>query len=69
MTALTQVLDVMGVDYRVQTETQADIFAKVPITQLVLALAKEDCEVLAIAEKDETLESFFISLTGGGSHG
>ena len=69
MTALTQVLDAMGVDYRVLSETQADIFAKVPITQLVLALAKEDCEVLAIAEKDETLESFFISLTGGGSHG
>ena len=69
MTALPQVLDAMGVDYRVLSETQADIFAKVPITQLVLALAKEDCEVLAIAEKDETLESFFISLTGGGSHG
>ena len=69
MIALIQVLDTMGVDYRVLSETQADIFAKVPITQLVLALAKEDCEVLAIAEKDETLESFFISLTGGGSHG
>lgn len=69
MIALTQVLDAMGVDYRVLSETQADIFAKVPITQLVLALAKEDCEVIAIAEKDETLESFFISLTGGGSHG
>jgi ABC-2 type transport system ATP-binding protein len=59
----------MGVTYRVFSETQADIFAKVNITKLVLALAKEDCEVLALTEKEETLESFFISLTGGDSRG
>lgn len=68
MTALTCILDSMGIDYKVLSETQADIFAKVNISQLILALAKEDCEVLAIEEKDESLESFFISLTGGGSN-
>ena len=69
MPALKRVLDAMGVTYRVFSETQADIFAKVNITKLVLALAKEDCEVLALVEKEETLESFFISLTGGDSRG
>jgi len=68
MTALTCILDSMGIDYKVLSETQADIFAKVNISQLILALAKEDCEVLAMEEKDESLESFFISLTGGGSN-
>lgn len=68
MTVLTSVLDSMGIDYKVLSETQADIFAKVNISQLILALAKEECEVLAIEEKDESLESFFISLTGGGSN-
>lgn len=68
MTALTCILDSMGIDYKVLSETQADIFAKVNISQLILALAKEDCEVLAIEEKDESLESFFISLIGGGSN-
>ena len=68
MTVLTSVLDSLGIDYRVLSETQADIFAKVNISQLILALAKEDCEVLAIEEKDESLESFFISLIGGGSN-
>ena len=68
MTALTCILDTMGIDYKILSETQADIFAKVNISQLILALAKEDCEVLAIEEKDESLESFFISLTGGGSN-
>ena len=69
MPVLKRVLDAMGVTYRVFSETQADILAKVNITKLVLALAKEDCEVLALAEKEETLESFFISLTGGDSRG
>ena len=68
MTVLTGVLGSMGIDYKVLSETQADIFAKVNISQLILALAKEDCEVLSIEEKDENLESFFISLTGGGSN-
>ena len=68
MTVLTSVLDSMGIDYKVLSETQADIFAKVNISQLILALAKENCEVLAIEEKDESLESFFISLIGGGSN-
>ena len=68
MTALTCILDSMGIDYKVLSETQADIFAKVNISQLILALAKEDCEVLAIEEKDESLESFFISLIGGGTN-
>ena len=37
------------------------------LSQLTLALAKEDCEVLSMQERDESLESFFINLVGGGS--
>ena len=37
------------------------------VSQLTLALAKEDCEVLSMQERDESLESFFINLVGGGS--
>jgi ABC-2 type transport system ATP-binding protein len=65
MVGLTHVLDSMAVDYKTISDTQADIFAKLSISQLTLALAKEDCEVLSIESKDESLESFFISLTGG----
>ena len=65
MVGLTHVLDSMAVDYKTISDTQADIFAKLNISQLTLALAKEDCEVLSIEAKDESLESFFISLTGG----
>ena len=65
MVGLTHVLDSMAVDYKTISDTQADIFAKLNISQLTLALAKEDCDVLSIESKDESLESFFISLTGG----
>ena len=67
VTALARVLDGMGIDYKILSEAQADVYAKVNITQLTLALAKEGCEVLSIEEKDESLESYFVSLVGGGS--
>lgn len=69
VTALTRVLEGMGIDYKVLSETKADVYAKINISQLTLALAKEGCEVLSIEEKDESLESYFVSLVGGGSHG
>ncbi len=62
---LARVLDSMKLEYRILSEATADIFAKINVTQLTVALAKEDCEVLSIQENDESLESFFISLVGG----
>lgn len=66
--ALARVLDNMGVEYKLLSETQADVYARVNITQLTLALAKEGCEVVSIEERDESLESYFVSLVGGGSN-
>ena len=62
---LARVLDSMKLEYRILSETTANIFAKINVTQLTVALAKENCEVLSIQENDESLESFFISLVGG----
>jgi len=67
-TTLVRVLDDMGIEYKVLSATKADVFAKVNISQLTLALAKEGCEVLSIEERDESLESYFVSLVGGGHH-
>lgn len=69
VTSLARVLDGMGIDYKILSETMADVYAKVNISQLTLALAKEGCEVLSITEKDESLESYFVSLVGGERHG
>lgn len=65
---LTHVLDTMEIDYKVLSDTQADIFAKVNISQLAMALSKEGCELITVQEKDESLESYFVSLVGGESH-
>lgn len=63
--ALIRVLDNFKMEYSVVDETHADIFDKVNITQLTLALVEEKCEVLSLTEKDESLESYYVSLVGG----
>lgn len=63
---LARVLDNMNTEYKVISETIADVFARVNVTQLTVALANDNCEVLSMQERDESLESYFISLVGGG---
>ncbi len=65
---LARVLDDMGIDYKIIDAKTADIYAKPNITQLSLALADQKCEILSVAEHDESLESFYISLVGGDGH-
>ena len=65
---LARVLDGMGAEYQILSDSQADVYAKLNVSQLTLALAKENCEVLSIEERDESLESFYINLVGGGNH-
>ena len=64
--SLVRVLDGMGVEYKIISDSQADVYAKLNVSQLTLALAKENCEVLSIEERDESLESYFVNLVGGG---
>lgn len=64
-TVLARVLDSMKLEYKIISATTADVFAKINVTQLTVALAKENCEVMSMHEKDETLESYYISLVGG----
>ena len=66
--ALARVLDGMRAEYKILSDEEADVFARLNITQLTLALAQENCEVLSLQERDESLESYFISLVGGGRH-
>lgn len=61
-----QAADRMQLEYRILSESLADIYGKVPVTKLIMALANEGCEVLSIQERDESLESYYVSLVGGG---
>jgi len=64
--ALARVLDSMDIEYKIHSDKQADIFAKVNVSELSLALVKENCEVFSMQEHNETLESYFVGLVGGG---
>ena len=64
--ALSRVLDDMGVEYKIIDSSTADVFAKLNFTQTALKLSEQGCEIITMEEKDESLESFYISLVGGG---
>lgn len=63
--ALARVLDDMKVEYKILSDTQADVYAKINISQLTSALAKAECELISIQERDESLESYYVNLVGG----
>lgn len=63
--ALARVLESMNAEYRIIDFNHADIYAEIPVTTLVSALAIENCTVNKIVEQDESLESFYMNLVGG----
>lgn len=65
---LARVLVSMNAEYRISDEHHADVYAEIPVTSLVSALAKENCTVKNIKEHDESLESFYMNLVGGERH-
>ena len=65
---LARVLDGFGAEYRVVDDAQVDIFADVPVSELVAAAQREGCVIRSMKERDESLESFYMNLVGGGCH-
>jgi ABC-2 type transport system ATP-binding protein len=63
--ALVRVLDGLKLMYTVLSDSEADIFGAVEITRLVSALDAQGCRVKSVSERDESLESYYISLVGG----
>lgn len=62
---LARVLEHMGVDYEIHSVREADVYAQLHISQLASALDKEHCELISVQERDESLESYYMSLVGG----
>ena len=62
---LSRVLDGMNVEYTIVSDKAADVYARINVSKLTLALAKENCEVISMQEKDESLESYYVGLVGG----
>lgn len=65
---LARVLDSMKISYKILSSTTADVYAKVSVSRLAATLAKENCEVISVKERDESLESYYMSLVGDGKN-
>ncbi len=66
--SLVRILDGMKIDYKILSQTTADVYAKLNVSELVLALAKDGCQVISMQEHDESLESYYVGLVGGGKN-
>lgn len=66
--AFCRVMDRMGLEYRMLSEREADLYGDVNVTRLAVSLNAEGCEVVSIHEHDESLENFYMNLIGGGKH-
>lgn len=63
--AAVPIMDQRGWQYSVLSDHQMDVFEEIHVTELVMALAERDCEVISLQEREESLESYFINLIGG----
>lgn len=63
---LSRTLEELGMEYSILSEHEADVYGEIGVTDLVLRLAKHNCEVSTMQERDESLENYYINLVGGG---
>ncbi len=66
MKVLCLVLDREKQEYKVLSDSEADVYGNENISRLISVLAAEGCEVRSIHEHDESLENYYINLVGGG---
>lgn len=66
--AFCRVMEEKKLEYRIKDEESADIFSQITVTDLVNALSKENCTLISIKERDESLEGFYLNLLGGERH-
>ena len=64
---LARVLDDLQLTYTILSGSEADVYNTFSITALTRALDREQCELVSLREHDESLESFYIGLVGGGN--
>lgn len=66
--AFVNVMEQRKIEYKLLDEETAEVFGEISISELVLELTGNGCEVRSMQEHDENLESFYLSLIGGKGH-
>lgn len=65
---LARLLDGIEAEYEILSDTAADVYTPLHLSPLALSLARENCEILSVTQREESLESYYLSLVGGESH-
>lgn len=65
---LARVLDILNIEYEILSDKVANIYGEIPVSELSLKLAKDNCYITSMHEQEETLESYYINLVGGANH-
>lgn len=66
--ALCMALDEKGLEYRVLSDDQAEIYDSIGITDLVETLSARGCIISGLHEREEGLENYYMNLIGGNHH-
>lgn len=66
--AFVRAMDKMHLTYRVTGDNTAEIYDSVSVSSLFDAAKQENCTILSLHEQEESLESFYLNVIGGGDH-
>lgn len=64
VSVLARVLDRNNIDYTVISDSEADVFGRVKVSTLSALMADEGGEIYTMQERDESLESYYLTLIG-----
>ena len=62
---LSRVLEEMKTDYNILSGQEADIYGKINITDLALCLNEQNCRIISMTQREESLETYYMNLLGG----
>ena len=62
--AFAHVMDKMGAEYSIISDTEADLYGEYKVADLSSTLSAEDCDLISLTEHEESLENYFINLVG-----
>lgn len=65
---LVHILDKRGLEYEILSDTQANVYGELVVSDVALELAEQNCRMFSVQEYEESLESYYLNLVGGGKH-
>lgn len=62
------ILDKRSLEYEILSDTQANVYGELVVSDIVLELAEQNCRMFSVQEYEESLESYYLNLVGGGKY-